>query len=153
MRKPHKVLLVEDEEHKTNDLLRRLDASGFAQPVIVTGVRDAVLAVMQKRFDLIVLDMALPTFAKDEAMSAGGVAQSMGGIEVLRALKSCGSKASLIIVTQYPEVLINGERIRLSSLTRLLATRYDQNVVGSILYSFKAPEWEAKFDNLLGRLR
>ncbi|MER8406825.1 hypothetical protein [Mesorhizobium sp. M0768] len=152
MRKLYNLLLVEDEEHKTNDLLRRLEVAGFGKPTVATGVRDAVLAVMQRPFDLIVLDMALPTFAKGEVASAGGVAQSMGGIEILRALKSSGAKANLIIVTQYPEILINGEKIRLSALPRLLTARYGQNVLGSILYSFKTPEWEKSFDAALWRL-
>lgn len=153
MEKSYRTLLVEDEEHKTTDLLSRLGAAGFSNPVVASGVRDAVLAVMNQKFDLVILDMALPTFAKGDVGGVGGVAQSMGGIEVLRALKSSGSKVKMIVVTQYPEILINGVKIKLHALPRILKERYNQDLLGSILYSFKTPEWEDKFDKLLGRVK
>ncbi|UHS55502.1 hypothetical protein [Agrobacterium vaccinii] len=148
-----KVLLVEDEEHKTTDLLNRLKQSkvtNSSEPTVAKSVREAVLAVLGNTFDLIVLDMALPTFSgagRDEG--GGGVSQAIGGIEVLRALQSTKKKASIIVVTQYPEIAVGGERVKLSQIGKVVSKRYDQNVLGAVLYSFKTPEWEANFDRLL----
>lgn len=148
-----RVLLVEDEEHKTTDLLNRLKQSTVTnknEPVVAKSVREAVLKVLSFNFDLIVLDMALPTFsgsAREEG--GGGVSQAIGGIEVLRALQSSGKKTSIIVVTQYPEITVSGERLKLSQVSKVVSKRYGQNVLGAVLYSFKTPEWEANFDRLL----
>jgi ActR/RegA family two-component response regulator len=148
-----KVLLVEDEEHKTTDLLNRLMDSAVtndSEPVVAKSVREAVLAVLSDNFDLIVLDMALPTFsgsAREEG--GGGVSQAIGGIEVLRALQSSGKKSRIIVVTQYPEIAVSGDRVKLSQISKVVSKRYGQNVLGAVLYSFKTPEWEANFDRLL----
>ncbi|WEK51824.1 MAG: hypothetical protein P0Y66_07565 [Candidatus Kaistia colombiensis] len=146
-----RVLLVEDEEHKSVDLTNRLKTHLNAQNLCVAkSVREAVLAVLTKSFDLVVLDMALPTFsgaAREEG--GGGVSQAIGGIEVLRALQSTGKSTRIIVVTQYPEISVSGERVKLSQIGKVVSSRYGQQVLGAVLYSFKTPEWETAFDRLL----
>lgn len=146
------ILLVEDEEHKTTDLINRLRKAGFGegQITVTRSVREAVLAVLDTDYDLLVLDMALPTFSKirpDEG--GGGVAQAVGGVEVLRALSSCGKSTKVIVVTQYPEVIVNGEKLKLQNVGKAISTRYNQRALGAVLYSYNSPKWEASFDNLL----
>lgn len=150
------VLLVEDEGHKTTDLTKRISAAGVLERdlIIAQGVREAVLQVISMNFDLIVLDMALPTFSKNGSGGGdGGLAQAVGGIEVLRALKACGRRARIIIVTQYPDVIIGGERIKLPQIGKVVSAKYEQIVVGSILYSYNSPSWEATFDALMERVK
>ncbi|UCI21963.1 response regulator [Mesorhizobium sp. B2-1-8] len=151
-----KVLLVEDEEHKTADLTERLLAAGVAEGnlEIAQGVKEAVLKVGATDFGLIVLDMALPTFSKDQAKGGeGGVNQAVGGMEVLRALKACSRNTRIIVVTQYPDVIISGDRIKLNNIPRLISQKYGQTVVGAILYSYKSPDWEAAFDSVMERIK
>lgn len=85
-----KILLIEDESHKRDELAEYIEE--FVGPDlsldIVDSVRDAVLSVSRKDFDLIILDMALPTFTTNGGKFDGGLDQSLGGVEVLRTLKS-----------------------------------------------------------------
>jgi CheY-like chemotaxis protein len=151
-----KVLLVEDEQHKANDLKRRILMGGASERSlsIVGGVRDGVLRVLADKFDLIVLDMALPTFAAGgDDTGAGGVAQAVGGVEILRALAMSGKSTNIIIVTQYPEIIIGGERVRLSNASAAILKKYQQRVLGCVLYSYNTPEWEIVFDRLMARAK
>jgi CheY-like chemotaxis protein len=151
-----KVLLIEDEEHKANDLTARLLAKGVLHRDLmrVSGVRQAVLEVTNQNFDLIIVDMALPTFSSSrEDSGGGGAAQAVGGIEILRALWLAGVTTKIIIVTQYPDVIIGGNRVRLHQAARVLSNKYKQDVLGAVLYSYKTPEWGAAFDALLGRVQ
>lgn len=150
------VLLIEDEQHKANDLKRRLLHCGISEKRLctVSSVRDAVLTVLGSKFDLIVLDMALPTFSGGkDGSGAGGVAQALGGVEVLRALAMGTETAKVIVVTQYPEIVIDGERVRLTSVGKTIQKRYGQEVLGAVLYSYNTPEWEAVFDRLVERAK
>jgi CheY-like chemotaxis protein len=148
-----KVLLIEDEEHKANDLVSRLLANGISREdlVLVSGVRQAVLNVTQEHYDLIVVDMALPTFSNGVEDSSGGAAQAVGGLEVLRALSAAGASAKIIIVTQYPEIILGGNKLKLHQAARVLSSKYKQEVLGAVLYSYKTAEWGAAFDSLLGK--
>lgn len=151
-----KVLLVEDEEHKTADLIARLGAAGISSGdlCVAAGVREAVLQVIDNTYDLIVLDMALPTFSKGGLSGGeGGVAQAVGGIEILRALNATGKRCRIIVVTQYPDIFINGDKIRLSSMPKVISAKYGQNIVGAILYSYNDKAWEKAFDAVVDRIK
>lgn len=143
-----RVLLVEDEEHKIAHLTECL-AEEFGSDGLTTvkSVRDAVRAVYQNNFDLIILDMALPTFA--ETSDGGGVAQAVGGVEVLRAMKETGRRCNVVVVTQYHDILINGEQIALKDVPRKIRDRYAINVLGAVLYSYASPAWRTNFLSLL----
>lgn len=149
-----KVLLVEDEEHKARELRSRLLNRGIPPENLstATGVSEAVLSVIRVNFDLVVLDIALPTFPKGGIdQSGGGVAQSLGGIEILRALKRIRRKTKVIIVTQYPDVVLSGETIKIGQMAKFLSKRYEQSVLGATLYSFSQSEWQEQFDGFLTR--
>lgn len=149
------MLLVEDEEHKANDLLRRLQDVGYASSeiTVASSVREAVLAVGSSAFELLILDMALPTFTKGPGSKSGGVAQSVGGVEVLRALSSINASCNIIIVTQYPEITMNGKKIKLKEISATVGTKYNQNIKGVVLYSIDSPKWGKEFDRLVRGLR
>lgn len=149
-----KVLLIEDEEHKADDLTRRLLNKGLSTPELTRaiGVRQAVLEVMRGVYDLVVVDMALPTFSSTGDDGSGGGGQAVGGIEILRALSSTNVCTNVIIVTQYPDIIVGGDRVRLHQAARVLSAKYQQEVLGAVLYSYKTPEWETAFDALLGKL-
>ena len=97
---------------------------------MVSGVRQAVLEATKASFSLVVLDMALPTFAKNaaEGRGGGGIAQAVGGVEVLRALEMANASTNIIIVTQYPEIVVGSERVKLHQASKLISKKYGQNV-------------------------
>jgi CheY-like chemotaxis protein len=146
-----RVLLVEDEEHKVTDLTRRIEASGVERKdlVVCSGVGEAVIRATSENFDLIVLDMALPTYPKGVV---GGGSQSVGGVEILRGLKEAGIRRRIVICTQYPGIVVGGKNVRLPQVARIVSQRYDQDVLGAVLYRFKNSEWEKEFDELLRRI-
>ncbi|WP_186442296.1 response regulator [Methylorubrum populi] len=150
-----RVLVIEDEQHKVSDLTEQLAKLGAAADdvVIVGGVREAVLVASESNFNLIVLDMALPTFAGRGADgSGGGTAQAIGGLEVLRMLKTLGKRVSIIIVTQYPEIIVDGRKVKLNQAGRVLSSKYEQNVLGAVLYSYSTAGWAQQFGTLVRRV-
>lgn len=133
-----KVLLVEDETHKRDEMKQcLLDVHG-CHPEIVDGVSSAVLKVMEEDYDLIILDMALSTFGDSADDKKKGHDQAQGGIEVLRALKLAKRSAKIIIVTQYPDFYIGGNKVKLKDSPKIILDKYNQNVIGAVLYHYKS---------------
>jgi CheY-like chemotaxis protein len=146
-----RVLLIEDEYHKQNELtgyLREYLALG-EELSVVESVRSAIVEIGQNDYNLLVLDMALPTFSSDSANPDGGRDQALGGVEVLRALKHLGKNATIVIVTQYPDILVDGRREKLSSARKLLSRKYDQNIAGALLYKYKSNTNRTKLREIL----
>lgn len=145
------VLIVEDEAHKIKDLTDRISTKfPLSMVTSVSSVRNAVLKVIENDYDLIVLDMALPTFEKTGAGKGAGNSQVIGGMEIIRALKASRKSPSIIIVTQYPDIILDGTKIKLSRVSKVINEKYNQQVVSSILYSYKNKQWESAFENALG---
>lgn len=149
------VLLVEDEAHKRDELTHSIQNVLGIEPNIVDSVREAVIAVRSTNFDLIILDMALPTFSEDSVDSedAGvhtkGHDQSQGGVEVLRALNSQKKRAKILIITQFHNFTINGVKVKLKDAQKSVLEKYNQDVVGALLYKYKSKEVLQKFSSIL----
>lgn len=133
-----KILLVEDETHKRDEMQQCVNEVYGFYAEIVDGVSSAVLKVIEYDFDLIILDMALPTFGESSDDKKKGHDQAQGGIEVLRALKHAKKSAKIIIVTQYPDFYIGSTKVKLKDSPDVISRRYNQNVIGSVLYNYKS---------------
>jgi CheY-like chemotaxis protein len=149
-----RVLLVEDEPHKSEELSQFL-SNFYANDltlVQVDSVRAAYWAVTDSVFDLIVLDMALPTFSSEESATQRGLDQALGGLEVLRALQKCNKTGNIVIITQYPDITIAGKRVKIVSAVDTLSQRYNQNILGGIVYKYKSPSNMTKIKNILKKI-
>lgn len=149
------VLLVEDERHKRDELVGYLVAH-FKDRLDLAhadSVHSAYHAVAQREFGLIVLDIALPTFSGDGGGSERGHDQAFGGLEVLRALKSSGRKSNIIIITQHNTISVGGTSKKVANIAPFISKRYDQTVLGGIIYKYKSPNNEPRLLNLLGKIK
>lgn len=133
-----KILLVEDETHKRDEIIQCVKDVYDFSPEIVDSVSSAVLEVMQADYDLIILDMALPTFGESADDKKKGHDQAQGGIEVLRALKLSKKATKIIIVTQYPDFYIGGTKVKLKDSPKVIKEKYAQDVRGAVLYNYKS---------------
>ncbi len=148
-----KILLVEDEVHKREEILRCVESVYSIQPEVVDAVNGAVLRVIESDYDLIILDMALPTFGDGSEDKKKGHDQAEGGIEVLRALKANNKSAKIIIVTQYPDFYIGGMRVKLKDSAKIILEKYNQNVMGAILYHYKSDATLQKIISILKTIK
>jgi ActR/RegA family two-component response regulator len=133
-----RVLLVEDEVHKRDEMKQCVQEVYGFEPEIVDGVRGAVMKVMSDDFDLIILDMALSTFGESADDKIKGHDQAQGGIEVLRALNAVKKRTKIIIVTQYPDFSIGNTKVKLKQASKVVKEKYKQDVIGAVLYQYKS---------------
>ena len=140
MSRMKQVLLVEDEIHKKEELAGYLNEflGNDLCLDVADSVREAVFAVTNVDYDLIILDMALPTFTAGKDSFDGGIDQALGGVEVLRTLKAIGKRNNVVIVTQYPDISIGGKRVKLKAAQSVLEKKYGQIVRGTVLYKYKS---------------
>ncbi|MCS6622467.1 response regulator [Roseibacterium beibuensis] len=149
-----KVLLIEDEPHKRDELsghLMRYFGSRL-ELEIADSVKSAIDRVALNDYGLIVLDMALPTFSIGEASSDGGLDQALGGVEILRSLRAHNKSQRIIIVTQYPDILLSGRRVKIAKAQLALEKKYRQKIIGAVLYKYRSPTNRSKIETLLRRV-
>ena len=94
---PHRVLIVEDEQHLSEVLKFNLEAEGYAVSAVDTGeaALDLLLGPERTAFDLVVLDVMLP---------------GKSGFEVVTELRQASQFVPVLILTARgrPEDVLNG---------------------------------------------
>ncbi len=144
-----KVLLVEDEVHKRDEMIQCVSDAYASIPEIVDGVSSAVLKVRTQDYDIIILDMALSTFGESAVDKQKGHDQAQGGIEVLRALHAAKKNPKVLIVTQYSDFYIGGTKIKLKDSEKIIMKKYNQKIIGAVLYNYKSKSTLQKITAIL----
>lgn len=142
------VLLVEDDNYKRDAILSVVPENFECS--VEQSVATAVRRLSRDRFDLIILDMALPNYEKKDN-AASGSSQPQGGVDVLRELKYLKLDSKVIIVSQYPGIEIDGEFVSLNESVETLNSRYGVSVLGAVVYDFEDDSWVADFNRILIR--
>src|SRR4051812_42581245 len=96
-----RILLVEDEAPKRDNIRSLLSQMALLEGVQeARSVGSAIRALRSGSFDLILLDMSLPTF-DIVAGESGGRPQGFGGVEVLRYMDRFQVTTPAIVVTAF----------------------------------------------------
>lgn len=144
-----RVLVVEDDEHKIEDIQAFWkDRWPNDELGIARSVREAVVAVYDLDFALIVLDMALPTFDQS-AKASGGTSQPQGGLEVIRTLGTFKRNTNVIIFTQYDGIEIDGAILPIKDTPTILSKRYGVSVLSAIVYEYQSLQWRGHLEAVL----
>jgi CheY-like chemotaxis protein len=142
------VLLVEDDEFKAADIAKVLgDSLPAADVQRAMSVTSALRAMTDKRYSLVILDMSLPTFELT-GPGGGGSPQGQGGLEVLRLARRLENPSPFVIVTQYPDIDLDGRDVPLPAATKALR-RFGVDVKRCILYEFDRDAWRAQLRECL----
>lgn len=145
------VLLVEDDEFKAADIAKVLaDSLPDAEVQRAMSVTSALRAMTNDSYSLVILDMSLPTFELS-GPGGGGSPQGQGGLEVLRLARRLENRSPFVIVTQYPDIDLDGREIPLPAATKALR-RFGVDVKKCILYESDGDAWRAPLRECLSEM-
>ena len=140
-----RVLIVEDEDFKAADVRRVLaDIIPNQRETKASSVTSAMRLLMAELFDILILDMSLPTFDLS-GPGGGGSPQGQGGIEILRLTKRLAARPSIIVVSQYPDIEVDGRAIPLAQAARVLSDKFGVSVLKCVAYEYASDSWRADF--------
>tara|TARA_R110001583_G_C5669027_1_gene410517 strand:- start:7584 stop:8039 length:456 start_codon:yes stop_codon:yes gene_type:complete len=100
-----KLLIVEDDKHKSSDIIEFIISQGIDKNSIylTESIADTITYLASTTPDKIVLDMSLPSHT-----AGSSIPLPNGGIEVLLELRYNGIiDLPVLILTQYPQIEIN----------------------------------------------
>lgn len=138
-----RVLVVEDDTFKSDNIIEIVDnAFGAGACCLARSVSEAVGAIGETQFDLVIIDMALPSHP---ALPGGGSPLSLltGGLEVLFELQARGRRDRCVVITQYPEIEICGEFFPVLQASAEIQRQFEVRVVACIEYGEANTTWRA----------
>lgn len=142
-----KILLVEDDDNKRLRLLSFLQANSF-EVDCAASYQSGLRALLQKRYDAIVLDMTLPTFDINED-DDGGRPQALGGQELLRQMKRRRIASPVVVVTQFDQFGERQDALTRQQLDTELRNHHGDIYVGLVFYNSTIEGWKEQLIGLL----
>lgn len=146
-------LIVEDDEYKLRQIVNWLRMNwadvDFRE---VRSVNAAKRLLREITFDLVLLDMSLPTYSigNDES---GGRPQGFGGREVLRFAQRLDVGIRVIVITQFVQFKLGtGEEVDIATLANQLNEEFPNLFVGLVYYNTTSNGWQTELESLLEKI-
>lgn len=135
------LLIVEDDEDKRNQLIDFVNDKLATQFIEVRSFQSGLKSIKSTPFDLILLDMTMPTFDINSSES-GGRSQSFGGELLMFEMTRREIPSKVIVVTQF-DLFGEGEyEINLKDLDTRLQKQFPLNYVGAVQYHISYTGWK-----------
>lgn len=150
-----KVLLVEDDNDKRDNIITFInevidDVEVCSKSSISSGLQEVIV---NSAYDLIVLDMSMPTFDFTNDDPTGGGLESFAGKEFLENLYLRGISIPVIVVTQFGSFGKGLKARSLDSLDKDLSDSYPDIYKGAIYYNSSSSDWKAQLQDHLWKYK
>jgi CheY-like chemotaxis protein len=119
---------------------------------VARSLNTAVKEVDQVKFDVILLDMSLPTFDGGKTVVASGRQQTLGGRDMLRYLWELEIQTPVKVITGFREYPENVDVIVLDDLHAELTREFPENYTGHIYFTHSNDTWKAELAEFLGAI-
>lgn len=143
------ILLVEDDQNKVKQIVEFIN-SKIKQVNINKkfSYQSGLKEILRKTYDLIILDMSMPTF-DISPQEDGGRPRHFAGKDILRQMHRRKIEIPVIVVTQYERLGELSNTIELSALCKELEELYGDTYIGTVYYNPALNNWKEDFFQLL----
>jgi len=137
-----RILIIEDDENKREKVTAFIE--GTLQPVHIDAARSlqgALRMLTRQSYELVILDMSMPTFdiGPDEH---GGRFQQFGGREILRQMERRKIHLPFVVLTQFDRFEEGDEVVTLEALDSQLRRSHPSAYMGSVYYNVTQERWK-----------
>lgn len=136
-----KILLIEDDEDKREDLLSFVKENLTENVTVARSIQSGKKALSEEEFDLILLDMTIPTFDISPT-EEGGRTQAFGGRLILSQMIRKRILTKVVVVTLFDLFGRGDEEISLTELNNQLKDNFPQIYCGAVQYSVRMIGWK-----------
>jgi len=144
-----KILIIEDNDHKmkkiTTYLSNRIPTLDLTE---AKSYNSACKKIGIRKWDLIIIDMNIPTFDKSRNES-GGELRTFGGKEIARRILRKSIESPFVLVTQFKKLTDSGRTFSAKQLNEEIHSFGVDGYLGMIMYDSVDTQWKADFDSLL----
>lgn len=146
-----KILVIEDDDPKLQQIVEAVIAViPEAKLETTKSLNSACRALDKESFDLVLLDMTLPTFEGGKTSNASGRQKTQGGRDVLRYMWESEISSKVYVVSQFRDFPDDSETtIGLDELGNQLREEFPTLYFGSIYFEHKSTAWKVQLISIL----
>ncbi|MFM0758434.1 response regulator [Paraburkholderia strydomiana] len=146
-----KVLIVEDDEPKLVQVLEFLESaySDLLQITVSKSLNSACRRIDADTFDVILLDMSIPTFDGGKTANASGRQRTYGGKDFLMYMWEMEYEAPIIVITQFKDFPGEDGTVDLPQLHAQMRRDFPSLYVGHVYFEHNSDAWKRSLERLL----
>ncbi|MFM5335799.1 hypothetical protein ACET97_04550 [Aeromonas enteropelogenes] len=148
-------MIIEDQQDKRDDIANLLckwlniDNTSISS---CSSLHSALRSIVyDEPYDLVMLDMSLPTFDISSEEPTGGTSESYGGKELLYQMMLRDTKYPTVVVTQY--MSFNKGSIDLLDLDQEFQREFSDFYLGYVYYNAAVDDWKNALIKILGEFK
>lgn len=148
-----RCLIVEDDPFKMEGIREHLKEvfEGRLDTVECQALSTAATLLSSSTFDLAILDMSIHSH-EPEAGAGSPFPLNSGGLDVLFEIAYSGSNTSCIILTQYPDIDMDGSSIPVEIAQQEIFEKFEIMVAGCVRYLENDNRWKLELTSILEKL-
>jgi len=146
------LLLIEDNDLKKEKILAFIFES-FPDINVTTAssYNTAMTLALDNVYDLMILDMSIPTYEKNEN-NRGGRFRVFGGREIAQRLKKMKKLPNFLVLTGYKDFKNDIEKITFEQLAEIMS-KIDHSFLGMIHYESASSKWKSETLLAIGKCK
>jgi len=146
------VIIIEDDENKRYQLKEFVDDLLPKSKVVVNkSLQSGLRNILEEHFDLILLDMTMPTYDID-IEEDGGRTQPLEGRELFFQMERSDIEIPVIVVTQFDRFGTGRDSLTLKELDLKLREEHPINYKGYVYYNTALAGWKRDLKNLIRKI-
>lgn len=144
-----KIFIIEDDQLKLGRIHEYL-SHAYSDAVIdcFGSYNSGLRACEQGSPDLVILDMALPTFDRKPNKREGRL-RPLGGYDLLSKFDLKDLPIKAIVVTQLTDFGDGDERMSFSEITNICQEEFPSHFLGSVYFAQSNTDWQNDLQNIL----
>lgn len=148
-----RCLVVEDDPFKMEGIRIHLKAAlgGRIETTECKALSSATSLLASFKFDLAILDMSIHSHEL-EAGTGSPFSLSSGGLDVLFEIVHLGGDTPCIILTQYPDIEIEGAPVPVEDAQQEILEKFGIKVAGCVRYIENDDHWKSEVTSILEQL-
>lgn len=153
MNKISKIIVIEDDIKKKEDIRNFLSSDLRVSSITIKeSYQSGLRELIKNDFDLLLLDMSIPTWDKsiDEP---GGSFEKFGGYKILKEIKRKKRPINTILITMFDDFGESDTSITLSQLDELLKNEFPDTYKGAVYYNTREDKWKTDLANFISTLQ
>ncbi|MFO7844253.1 MAG: response regulator [Bacteroidales bacterium] len=146
------IILIEDDFKKKEDIRNFLSSELQINNIVIKeSYQSGLRALIKNKYDLLLLDMSIPTWDKsiDEP---GGNFEKFGGYKILKEITRKKKPIKTILITMFDDFGESDTSITLSQLDNLLKTEFPDIYIGAVYYNIREEKWKADLSDFILKL-
>lgn len=143
------IIVIEDDFKKKEDIRNFLSSELQINNIVIKeSYQSGLRELIKNKYDLLLLDMSIPTWDKsiDEP---GGNFEKFGGYKILKEITRKKKPIKTILITMFDDFGESDTSITLSQLDNLLKTEFPNIYIGAVYYNTREEKWKSDLSDFI----